>query len=209
MSETARRKGYVSTRVLIDAARVLTPTFDDAVVYLTGAQLEVLRNLTQYANRQESYVAEYESGYYLTPDVDDWDDIQAIVADLEETLMGNPNTIWGYKDRWLEQIATVSTGAGTTVASSDPVPEGYVYVLEHFSCSHNGGVARSVTLHMDVGGSNPILYEAPSLPSGDWVIQTTNLTMKEGDKVTWTVYALADTYTARLRMWGHMMVVPA
>jgi len=88
MSETWRRKPYYRPRVLIDAARVLDPQFDDVLVCITGAQLEMLRNLTQYLHRRSSFASENHDGYYLVADNDDWDSIQAIVADLEETLMG-------------------------------------------------------------------------------------------------------------------------
>ena len=88
MSESWRRKTYYRTRVLVDVDRVLEPQFGDSLLCITGAQLEMLRNLTQYLHRRSTFVAEYESGTYLTADQEDWDDIQAIVADLEETLMG-------------------------------------------------------------------------------------------------------------------------
>jgi len=88
MSETWRRKTYYKPRVLIDVERVLDPQYDDALLCITGAQLEMLRNLTQYLHRRSSFVSENHDGYYLVADNDDWDDIQAIVADLEETLMG-------------------------------------------------------------------------------------------------------------------------
>ena len=88
MSETWRRKTYYKPRVLISTERVLDPQFEDALLCITGAQLEMLRNLTQYLHRRSSFVSSNHDGYYLVADNDDWDDIQAIVADLEETLMG-------------------------------------------------------------------------------------------------------------------------
>lgn len=88
MSETWRRKPYYRPRVLIDVARVLDPQFDDSLMCITGAQLEMLRNLTQYLHRRSTFVSSNEDGYYLVADNDDWDSIQAIVAELEETLMG-------------------------------------------------------------------------------------------------------------------------
>jgi hypothetical protein len=88
MSEDWRRKGYYDPRVLIDVPRVLDPQFYDSVLCLTGAQLEMLRNLTAYLARRSTFVSEYHDGYYLAPDNDEWDAIQAIVADLEEAIMG-------------------------------------------------------------------------------------------------------------------------
>ena len=88
MSEAWRRKTYYRTRVLVDVDRVLSPQFGDSLLCITGAQLEMLRNLTQYLHRRSTFVAEYEAGTYLTAEQEDWDAIQAIVADLEDTLMG-------------------------------------------------------------------------------------------------------------------------
>ena len=88
MTEAWRRKTYYPPRVLIDSTKVLSPTFDDSLMCITGAQLEMLRNLTQYLHRRSTFVAENHDGYYLVADNDDWDDIQTIVADLEEVLMG-------------------------------------------------------------------------------------------------------------------------
>lgn len=88
MADAWRRKSYYRPRVLIDVGRLLTPQYDDALVCITGAQLEMLRNLTQYLHRRSTFVAENQEGYYLVADNDDWDTIQGIVADLEETLMG-------------------------------------------------------------------------------------------------------------------------
>ena len=129
MSEVERRRQYTETRVLIDSVKILSPTFDDGDLYFTGSQIELMRNLMQYANRIESYVAEYEPGYYLTPDNDDWDDIQAIVADLEEVLMGNPNTLWGYADRYARIQSDQSDTLGAFTINLPAVTAGYVYTV--------------------------------------------------------------------------------
>lgn len=88
MTETWRRKPYYRPRVLISTERVLSPQFDDSLLCITGAQLEMLRNLMQYLHRRSTFVSENQDGYYLVADNDDWDAIQVVVADLEETLMG-------------------------------------------------------------------------------------------------------------------------
>ena len=88
MSEDWRRKSYYDPRVTIETDRVLTPQFADSVLCLTGAQLEMLRNLTAYLKRRSTFVSEYHDGYYLAPTNEQWDALQAIVADLEDTIMG-------------------------------------------------------------------------------------------------------------------------
>lgn len=88
MTDALRRKRYVESRVLIETGRVLSPQFLDATLYITGAELELLRNMMAYLNRESTFVSEYGDGYYLTPTVAEWDALQAIVAHLEEMLMG-------------------------------------------------------------------------------------------------------------------------
>lgn len=88
MAEEWRRKDYYMPRVLIDVDRILDPQSGDSLLCITGAQLEMLRNLTQYLHRRSTYVKEYHDDYYYCADNDDFDTIEAIVAELEETLMG-------------------------------------------------------------------------------------------------------------------------
>lgn len=88
MSESWRRKSYYKPRVLIETERILDPQFDDVLICLTGAQVEMLRNLTQYLHRRSTFAQNYTKSYYLAPNNDDWDEISSIVANLEEGLMG-------------------------------------------------------------------------------------------------------------------------
>jgi len=88
MPDEWRRKTYYKTRVLIDTQRVLDPQFSDSLLCITGSQLEMLRNLTQYLRRRSTFADNYQKDYYYAPTEAEWDDILVIVADLEETLMG-------------------------------------------------------------------------------------------------------------------------
>lgn len=88
MGETWRKKTYYKPRVLISTERILDPQYEDGLLCITGAQLEMLRNLTQYLKRRSTFAEDYHTEYYLSPSTEDWDSIQAIVANLEETLMG-------------------------------------------------------------------------------------------------------------------------
>lgn len=87
MSTEWRRKTYYRPRVLISTARILDPQFDDVLLCLSGAQLEMLRNMTQYLHRRSTFSQNEDLQGYLSPTGEDWDTIQAIVSDLEEKLM--------------------------------------------------------------------------------------------------------------------------
>ncbi len=205
---TEQRRKYAHNRVLIESARILSAQFDDAVIYVSGAQLELLRNVTQYLNRITTYVDEAHVDYYLVPDAEDFDDILSIVADLEEVLMGNPNTIWGYKEQWYEQKVGTSTGESTTKAITTAVPAGYVYVLENVFFYHSDTTTRACQLYADVQTGNVSLWAAPSQPADESIKLPANVTLKEGDTVVWNIEQLADTKTCLLRVLGYKMVVP-
>ena len=98
MSDPLRRHKYAVSRILIPAARILSPEFNAAYVFLTGSHVEILRNLLDYATRETTFVDEYHDGYYLSPDATDWDSLSAIVADLEELLM---TTVLGPYDAYV------------------------------------------------------------------------------------------------------------
>jgi len=208
MSESVRRRKYRYDRVLIETERVLDPQFDDAVVYLTGAQIEMLRNVSQYLNRLDTYVTEYATGYYIAPTVADYDDILEIVADLEETLMGNPNTIWGYKDRYFDYESNPDADAGTNYLVFDAVPEGEVWVLDGIWAKDDdsaiGGIAfvlylDSVSIHLES-------FDTPG--AGESTNWDGHGVLKEGDYIRAAFYGctLHDDIMARVR--GYKMDVP-
>jgi len=88
MTESWRIKKYYGPRVLIETERILNPEFSDTIICITGAQVEMLRNLTQYLHRRSTFSQDNQKDYYLAPNNDDWNTISYVVADLEETLMG-------------------------------------------------------------------------------------------------------------------------
>ena len=83
-----RVKKHYSTRIIIETQRVIESSVKDSLVCLTGAELEMLRNITHYLERRTTFVSEYRTTDYLCPDNDEWDTISAIVAQLQEKLMG-------------------------------------------------------------------------------------------------------------------------
>ena len=87
MVDVLRLKRYDVGRVLISTERVLDPQYKSTIVEVSGAQLEVLRNLMIYLNRESTFVSEYHTGYYLSPTIAEWDSLLSITANLEEKLM--------------------------------------------------------------------------------------------------------------------------
>lgn len=88
MSEAWRVKTYYDKRILIPTGDVLGAPRPDMLVCLTGVQASLLRNMCQYLHRRSTFVSEYRTTTYLAPTEQEWDDIQAIVAETEDILMG-------------------------------------------------------------------------------------------------------------------------
>lgn len=89
MSEDWRKKKYYNPRVLIETERIIDPEVDAILICLTGPQVEMLRNLTQYLHRRSTFAQDFDKQGYLAPSNDDWTIVSAIVADLEDNLMSD------------------------------------------------------------------------------------------------------------------------
>jgi len=88
MSDNSWRiKRYYGPRVLIDLAQLETSPFQALVLCLSGPERSIVQNLMQYAHRRSTFVSEYHDDYYLAPSEEEWDDIDALVAQLEDKLM--------------------------------------------------------------------------------------------------------------------------
>jgi len=208
MSESERRFRYVSDRVLVDAGRILDPQFDDALVYLTGAQVEMLRNVSQYLDRRQTYVTNYGPGYYLCPADEDFDTILAIAADLEETLMGNPNTIWGYFDRVAETDFAISTGDALTVVESTHVPAGEVWVMNVVQSFHSDATPRSCTIAGRSAAAAVAMNFNAAQTEDEMLLWTGSIILKEDDYVRCSATNLATGETIIGTFWGYKMKVP-
>jgi len=121
MGNEWRRKTYYRPRVLISTQRVLDPQFDDGLICITGAELEMLRNLTQYLHRRSTFSEDETDIGYLSP-------IQAIVSDLEEKLMGCEELMQVFEDI-LTAVQCVCNKASALQAlppPNDPIIGGYL-----------------------------------------------------------------------------------
>jgi len=94
MSDNSWRiKRYYRPRVLIDLAQLEDSPLGPAIVCLTGPERSILQNLLEYAHRRSTFVSEYHDDYYLAPSEEEWDDIDALVAELEDKMSGCPEIV--------------------------------------------------------------------------------------------------------------------
>jgi hypothetical protein len=205
MSE--ERRPYYPDQVLIEAARVIDRATPRAGPILTDAELDIIRNVLAYAHRRDTFVATYYPTYYEMPDDAEWDDIQEVVAELECKLMGPYNVIFGYDDRWFENLSGVVPGAGAFENDSDPVPAGYVYVLENVSMRNNTGARGVAQIRVYTGAQHTIEAWTASLLRYEPLIFNGSNVLKEGDfvRIQQDSCEEGDVIAAGLR--GYMMKV--
>jgi hypothetical protein len=143
------RRAYRYERVLIDASRVLDSQYPDLTLNVTGAQLEMLRNVTQYLNRETTYANEWFSDYYNTPDTVDMDTISAIVADLELELMGGMNVIFGYNDVYQEYRYDLDASSGIIDLDFGQVPSGQIWIVLQWSARNEDTKNNNTLLRIE------------------------------------------------------------
>lgn len=128
MGNEWRKKTYYKPRVLISTERVLDPQFEDGLICITGAEFEMLRNLTQYLHRRSTFSEDETETGYLSPSTEDWDTIQGIVSNLEEKIMGCEELMAIFTDM-LTAMQCVCNKASTMQAippANDPIIREYL-----------------------------------------------------------------------------------
>lgn len=208
MSEVERRRSHWYNAILIESDRVLNPVHDDAVIYITGAQVELLRNITVYLRRRHTYVDENHPGYYLVPDDSDFDDILAIVSDLEETLMGNPNTLFGYSEQLHVDGGETKSGDGNYTASSGQVPAEKIWLVQSITFQNRTAARGAVHIWVQLGGDRQWLIQNDNPGT---VLQTWTgcIVLKEDDEIECLQNSCIDGDVMRFGVLGDVMVVPA
>jgi len=182
-TEAERRRKYRDSAVLIESGRVLSPQFEQLVAWFSGAQVEILRNLMQYARQRDGWVSEYESSTYLMPDDADWNDIDSIIADLEKKLMGNDNVIWGYGGSVGDELIVDSAIAGTNTLTFATPSVGTVLVVNNIACVSTGAVVTQVNIDAYVAGKIRILKRGPYPVANETFDWTGKLVLAHGDHV--------------------------
>jgi len=193
---------------MIETERILDPQFNDAVVFLTGAQIEMLRNVTQYLNRLDTYVSEQFLGYYLAPTVEDYDSILEIVADLEETLMGNENVIFGY-NAVLQEFHNVQSDVNDDfVTSCAQVPEGEVWRVTGLSMMRSSEAPKIMLATGALGGDSVKIGFVEPEKTWSYYPIPVDMTMSAEHRIIGVFEGAVIDEWCRISYWGYKMKVP-
>jgi len=117
------------------------------------------------------------------------------------------NLLFGYYERWLENLGGTQSGNGNYSANTTPVPQGYVYVLQGVSIRNLSG-SRGETRILLTDGSVPFIALVNMTPTqfvSDVVIG--NFVLCEGDYVNIFVYGCSDGDVIQAAAWGYKMKI--
>lgn len=184
MTEDDRQIHYNALRTLISAERVLDSDFPPTTVFLEGSELEILRNLMNYAANRETFVETYAGSYYNWVSLDDWIVIEGIVASLEAKLMGTGNVVWGYNDIYKEDLGGAALGIpGSHLEWGSVVPEGEVWVIDLISVTSIDGIPSSTEIWINDGTTTWLIVRLTGQATAQPMNYEGRLTLCEGMKV--------------------------
>jgi len=152
---------------------------------------------------RSSFVSEYQEDYYVMPDDEDYDAIQAVVADLEDTLMGCAEIEQMIEDirdsmevmsakivasdslsaavKTTTRLSATAT-AGTNALGMTPVPEGYIRMVWVMVGYVQGDTITQIALkHKNVPSGETFLKIVASPASYQVVTLDTPLELYEGE----------------------------
>jgi len=115
--------------------------------------------------------------------------------------------VFGYSDRWAENVSDIASGASNAVAQTAVVPAGCIYVLQQAEAFHNAAAAVELSATPTVGALVcPLVH---SLGADPWVHYswTGSLVLKAGDRITATATAPGDGKIVYLNVWGYKMKI--
>lgn len=209
MVDVTRKHVAPQHRVLVNAKAFLNPEFADGVLFFTGGQIELLRNLMQYANRRSTWVSDYYIGYYLSPSDADWNLIQQRVADLEEVLMGNNNVIWGYKEAYSEVKTSITLPAGIDYIYSATPPEGELYRIHNLAFVVGSATCTRAQFYGFIDGRHILFTEQLTPVTMQLYPYSKDIIVQEGGYMYLKLYGLTLNDDVWVYWSGYKMDVPA
>ena len=117
------------------------------------------------------------------------------------------NLLWGYHDRWFENLGGTFVEDTIYIKASTAVPEGYVYVMQ--MCTVRNVTRAPTTMSISVGYDDNWWYleydttPAKLIP----LISRTTMCLKEGDKARVAVAGCVADDVIEACVWGYKMMV--
>jgi len=115
--------------------------------------------------------------------------------------------LFGYYDRYAVRVTNTNASAGTNYVDTNPVPSGYIYVIQ----SVRGVDANSAIDRIGLAAVKDTIYgpliEKRSPIINESVIWTGQIVLKEGDIIRGSFYGCTAGDTLVLDVWGYKMKI--
>jgi len=115
--------------------------------------------------------------------------------------------VWGYYDRWAENLGGTQSNAGTYTKLTTAVPPGYVYTLQFLTVRDVSSAPSVITIELSDGASVYTLKRDASPARYEPVNWIGEIALKEGDSVRVRLTGCGDGDTIEAVAWGHTMKV--
>lgn len=139
---------------------------------------------------------------------------QQTAADLTPGIMGWDGSAWqklplllGYTDRWVELQLTNSAAAGVNDLNTDPVPAGYIYVVQAISMINNDNICHRRPSVTDDTTFVHLAYEINIAALVPTMVNHPGIPLKEDDYVRGRFSSCTAGDNLRLYTWGYKMAI--
>jgi len=132
-------------------------------------------------------------------------DLRVACHQYDGSTWRKSNLLWGFNDRYSENVSNTNLGAGTQTVWGTAVPTGYIYVVKAISACT---VSSTVTdLRVGVYDGTNVCYTLTKTPpvSGQWYGEVCDVPMKAGDKAFAQVYTASVGDQLYFYVWGYAM----
>lgn len=115
--------------------------------------------------------------------------------------------LWGYSDRWGEDIGGVKSGDGTYSKYTVAVPAGYVYVVQIITLRNMSGARSTIAFYLRDSVTDLIILRYPAPAQHELITLQAAFVLKEGDQIKVTQDLCLNGDGLQGLVWGYKMKV--
>jgi hypothetical protein len=194
---TSKAEGYLIVPVWSDGG-VIKPLADDngrIVTQLGGSDITLNINI-----KTSDITVDVEEQSPLTS-------IEGQSYGYDGSTWRKNNLVWGYNDRWLEQVNATVTVAGWNFLETAAVPSGYVYVLAAYAAVNQTRDPTSIMLGINISGARYYVKRTATPGANIYVDWSVAAPFKVGDKALAAIEGCQIGDILTFNVWGYKMKV--
>jgi len=115
--------------------------------------------------------------------------------------------LWGYTDRWNQEVSNLSAAAGSNTLTCTAVAAGYVHVLQGVTVVDLNSATTQAQIRLPMGSQNLYLLSNAGGAAGTRQSWQGQLTMKQGDTVQGILGGCTLNDDIYLAVWGYKMKI--